>query len=391
MKLSRREGALIKALLVIAIGILYVNYLMLPGIEHYKSVKIEREQVKKRYEDAINNVSEEEALDNQIESFIESTNNILQNYFTSTKQEELVLLLDDFISQDIEVYDITFSKTNYLEVGEGIIEQQTADIQYNGTYANVLAFMDQNWDFYKQIAINRILLYGNGNGDSNGDMSLSYYWTPSYDDYQDQLFYWVQNEAYFKGNPFITSSAVERNNNIFIGGNADKLQDLFNKPFADVGGHWAEAEIESFRQSGFVIADSQNNFYPDSPITRGEFIIMLDKIYSWPIPEGNVDLSNFEDYDELGNYEGAIAKAILKGYMGGYVIGYTDNTLRPRDPITYEEIEYIMSKIKEDESFNWDMIGQRILDDRGITSPGLAEKNLSVTRAEAVYMMYFYK
>ncbi len=39
MKLSRREGALIKVLLVIFIGILYVNYLMLPGIEHYKSVK----------------------------------------------------------------------------------------------------------------------------------------------------------------------------------------------------------------------------------------------------------------------------------------------------------------------------------------------------------------
>ncbi len=76
------------------------------------------------------------------------------------------MLLDDFISQDIDVYDITFSKINYLEVGEGIIEQQVADIQYNGSYANVLAFMDQNWDFYKQIAIDRILLYGNGNGDS---------------------------------------------------------------------------------------------------------------------------------------------------------------------------------------------------------------------------------
>lgn len=391
MKLSKRESKLLKVLFIIAIAIVYINYMMLPGIEKYKETKMERQKVEERYKDAMNAVEEEVVLDQQIVDLEEATNVILENYLTTTEQEEIVLLMDDFISSDIRVDRIEFSNFSKIKVGDREIQRQSIDIDYFGTYENVLLFLDRNWNFYKQIALDEIEMLGNGSGDTTGKLSLSYYWVPESEAYEDKMFHWVQNDAYLKSNPFVRSLSVDRDNHIFIGGNADKLEELFNKPFVDVSGHWAEAEIEGFRQSGYVIADDQNNFYPDAPITRGEFIIMLDKIYQWPIPDEDVDLSNFEDYGELGNYEGAIAKAILKGYMGGYVIGYTDNTLRPRDPITYEEIEYIMSKIKKDNNFTWDPIGQRILEERGVRSPGLDDKRQSVSRAEAVFMMYYYQ
>jgi len=390
MKLSKRESNLIRYMVIILLAVLYMNYLLLPGLSYYDMVKIELEKVEKEYQDALNAVEEEIILDKEIEELSDINNEVIKKYFTTTQQEELVLLLLEFIN-DVKVDSIIYSKYTTIAVADRKLFGQTVEVDFESSYAEVMELLKNNWDFHKQIAVDELSFSKVNDSTLTGNITLHYYWAPETTYYEDQLFHWVQNEAYYKGNPFASVEHIDRQNYIYIGGDSSKLEELFNKPFADVGGHWAESEIESFRQSGYVIADDQNRFLPDAPITRGEYIIMLDKIYQWPAPSDDIDLTGFQDFSELGNYQGAIAKAILKGYMGGYVIGYTDNTLRPRDPITYEEIEYIMSKVKEDETFIWDSVGQRIESERGYSSPGLIDKTQSVSRAEAVYLMYFYK
>lgn len=118
---------------------------------------------------------------------------------------------------------------------------------------------------------------------------------------------------------------------------------------------------------------------------------MLDKIYQWPMPESQIDLIKFEDYGTLGSYENSMAKAIFKGYFGGYVAGYQDNTLRPRAPITYEEVEFIMGSVLSKPDFSWNEMGQKLLVEKNIVSNGLENKNAYLTRAEAVYLLYHTK
>ncbi len=53
---------------------------------------------------------------------------------------------------------------------------------------------------------------------------------------------------------------------------------VFAHPFADVSGHWAEAEIEKAFESGMVNGDPDGGFRPDDAISRAEFLKMLVSI-----------------------------------------------------------------------------------------------------------------
>jgi hypothetical protein len=126
-------------------------------------------------------------------------------------------------------------------------------------------------------------------------------------------------------------------------------------------------------------------------MSRGEFIVLVDGIYQWPTTYDDVDLTEFRDYDDLGSLESSFAKAIHRGYLSGYVEGYTDKTLRPRDSITYEEVEFLMKKIKGNSSFDWTDIADSITSRKGIVESRWSNPLGKLSRAEAVYLLYYFK
>ena len=49
--------------------------------------------------------------------------------------------------------------------------------------------------------------------------------------------------------------------------------------FSDTNGHWAENEIKELAELGILRGDGTKRFYPDYPISRGEAIAMLNRVF----------------------------------------------------------------------------------------------------------------
>ena len=99
--------------------------------------------------------------------------------------------------------------------------------------------------------------------------------------------------------------------------------------FIDMGGFgWAAAAVDFLYESGVVIGADATRYAPQAAITRGSFIVMLDRAFSFPSASGY----HFSDVPDNAYY----AQAIQRGYGLGVIQGYPDGGIHPDDPITRE-------------------------------------------------------
>jgi 3D (Asp-Asp-Asp) domain-containing protein len=114
-------------------------------------------------------------------------------------------------------------------------------------------------------------------------------------------------------------------------------------PFVDIGGHWAENEIENLYIAGGV--ERADRFRPDEPVTRGELIAMFLKAKGIkPVAD---DASPFADVPRdswLAPYaETAYRLGIIHGRKeGGRVY------LHPDKPVQREELVSILTRATGD-------------------------------------------
>jgi len=103
--------------------------------------------------------------------------------------------------------------------------------------------------------------------------------------------------------------------------------------FSDINGHWAQAKIENWSEKG-IIQGAGGQFRPNSPITRGEMAVILDRIMKYQVKAANT----FYDLDQSWYTE-----AILKANAAGIILG-SNNYVRPKDNITREEAVVILGR-----------------------------------------------
>lgn len=51
--------------------------------------------------------------------------------------------------------------------------------------------------------------------------------------------------------------------------------------FTDINGHWAKSSIQELASIGIVKGNAKQLFYPNSPISRGEAIAMMNRVYEY--------------------------------------------------------------------------------------------------------------
>ena len=103
----------------------------------------------------------------------------------------------------------------------------------------------------------------------------------------------------------------------------------------DVSSHWAKDEIQYLTVKGVVGGYSDGEFKPDKTITRAEFFKMLNKIFGY----SNKAQVSFDDVKDTDWYYEEIQKAV----EAGYVSGYPDNTIRPNEEITRQEVAKVIA------------------------------------------------
>lgn len=123
----------------------------------------------------------------------------------------------------------------------------------------------------------------------------------------------------------------------------------------DVRNHWGKDEIIAFHRNGIVSGYPNGTFKPDKEITLGEFFSILTKI----------DNSNQQIVRE-----------------------YSDKYNDKNQKVRYKDVETIMRKVLNTDSFNWKEISLNILYDKHYKSKSFDSMDNFVTRAEVIYMFY---
>lgn len=390
MRLTNREKLLLLILVFAVVGYFTFKYVVTPqwaALDEKEAVRDDW-QAKKTELETIDQTlaqlnTEWAALDGEIQT-------IGKKYFSLVEeQEEIILLYNELLkTPGIKDVSLNFAEPQSLEIEGGQAKLQTVQVAYEGEYTNLWNLLKAIWKFDNRIMISGLNMAKGETTALSGQISMELHDLSEMTKAADNLVVWFNKDNFVKGNPFtpLPGEPFIGTRYIMKSDSITATQPAYVK-FADIIGHWAENAIDNFGKQRLVYGDANNLFYPDMPLTRGEVIILLDGLFEWPTPAQPVDLTEFTDYMELGRYESVMAKAIFKGYLSEYIIGYEDGTLRPNNPITYEEFDLVMQKVLEKPDFNWKTEATKIQADTGHVSAGLDNKDAFMTRAEAVYFL----
>lgn len=414
MRLSNREKLLVVFLLIAGIGFVTFTYVINPQWKVINELRVQQAELETQLERIRNSEQTESDLDAQIELQYLNISESAKQYYNTTPQEELILLFNDlFDVSSVRAESMSFPAPEVVPVGTINFMKTNVDVSFTGTYDSMMKLLDTVWAFPKEMQVKNITMVQSdgmamiADTDTEAEEEVAastespgITGTVTFELYNmmmdtgmvDNLYTWYTDEIFNKSTPFTPyTKATGAARYIYTGDGAN----LFNfdrfEEFTDINGHWLEAEINEFLKSGFIFMNPYNTFEPNKPVTRGDFIVLLDNVYQWQPSGEEVDLTLFTDYAALGDMQSSYAKAIQKGFLSGFLEGYDDKTLKPADPINYEEVELIMRRIKRDDGFVWSDVSADIADKKGVFSETWSDQKATMTKAEAVYLLTYFK
>lgn len=394
MRITSREKLFLTIAFIAVLTYICINFIIDP-LSARNKVLVERlDELKLKETQLQDAANQEKTLDVSIGSAYDEIGALAKGYFNTTPQEEMILLINDlFESSKVIANSLSFPEPQVVTVGSTALLNTTVAVEFTSNYDALMNLLNTMWEFPKKIQVVNINMQaGDVEGALSGSVSIQLTNLLVDAGIVDHLYTWYIDELFSKENPFEPFTKYNDSiRYIYTGDGAN----LFNfdrfETFTDVSGHWLEIEMNNFLKLGYVYMNEYRMFGPDKPITRGEFIVLLDNVYQWENTGEAIDLTKFTDYNQLGDLEASYAKAIQKGFISGFLIGYEDNTLRPSAPITYSEVALIMKRIKNDESFTWEKVATDITNKKGITSEKWLDLSDSMTKAEAVYLLTYHK
>lgn len=390
MRLTKREKLLLGLLIFAALFYVSYRFFVVNQTAEIETAQMELSMLDAQVARLSTLEDEEQQLDQEIGLVKAQQDEIKSEYFSLIEeQEEVILLLNEFLlNPDVSATSISFTPPALETVDEVPLSSMNVTVSYDATYPSLINLLRSVWQFDRKILVSNINMNAAEEGRLNGNLQVNLYDFAHLTDELDSLFMWFE-QMEVKTNPFADAAPIPdfQIRYVFRDSDTAMLAQQPYAPFEDIEGHWAEDAINELGERGVFPPTTNRNFQPDEFISRGEFIIFLDRLYDWPMPDEPIDLTEFEDYETLGRYESSISRAIFSGYLSGFIVGYEDNTLRPFEPMTYEEVEFVMKKVLEDEGFTWAATAQDIEAETGHASQGLADNKLFMTKAEAAYFL----
>ena len=292
------------------------------------------------------------------------------NEFINYKGMNL-LSKDSIIKKSSDADNIINSKYKYLNAYNKLTsnEKNSSEVKaINYNYNKVLSIMESTQailKFYEHVSLNsNNLIYNsewanilnNGNDDTLGTRCRAlkeYSEMLSYDEtkdnssrvaYLDEL-YWDSvrflNVSQYLGNKQVKKAKIEADN-IKDYNLANIAKSVINAQ-KDILGHWAENQIEEAMEWGWI-----DSFRPDDSITRAEFVKIVNRVFNFTEA---TDIK-FNDVNINDWFYNEISIAVNSGYIDGY----EDNTFKPNDKISRQEVAKIITTIKNNYDENIDKI-----------------------------------
>ena len=122
---------------------------------------------------------------------------------------------------------------------------------------------------------------------------------------------------------------------------------------SDISNHWAEDNILSATEKGFVSGYDDGTFQPNQPITREEAFTIIHRIVKQcniNYTENNVN--SFIDENDCSEWA---LESIKYLHRVGIVNGYNDNSVKPKDEITRGETASLFRQLMGYEKYSGDI------------------------------------
>lgn len=104
-------------------------------------------------------------------------------------------------------------------------------------------------------------------------------------------------------------------------------------PFEDIVGMWCEDTISDLYTKGIVSGVSKTEFAPNRNVKRGDFVMLIMNTIG-DRAEGETNYKEFEDVKSDSYYY----SSIMKARKLGIALGFDNNTFKPDEPVTREEM-----------------------------------------------------
>ncbi|GBF74285.1 hypothetical protein PA598K_02621 [Paenibacillus sp. 598K] len=117
----------------------------------------------------------------------------------------------------------------------------------------------------------------------------------------------------------------------------------YNKGFADMKGHWAEAAVRSLAAKQIVTGMNADRYQPGGSISRADFVTMVMRAMAWQNGEARTAApQHFEDVPAGRYYSEHVTMAAGLGIVNGY-----NGQFRPQDQMTREEAVAVLVRASQ--------------------------------------------
>lgn len=109
------------------------------------------------------------------------------------------------------------------------------------------------------------------------------------------------------------------------------------KQMTDISGHWAESQVGNWVKKGLISGFPDETFRPNNPITRAEFMALVNRAYGF----SEKAAISFSDVSESDWFYDDVAKAVA----AGYIVGYGDGTAGAGNNISRQEAAAVIYRL----------------------------------------------
>ncbi|SHJ26919.1 The GLUG motif-containing protein [Geosporobacter subterraneus DSM 17957] len=105
----------------------------------------------------------------------------------------------------------------------------------------------------------------------------------------------------------------------------------------DIDNHWAGEIIQKWIEQRLATGYPDNSFKPNNPITRAEFMVLANKAFGFTAETS----AQYSDVKNTDWFSEDVKKAAAAGYIGGY----PDGSIKPKNPISRQEAAVMVANI----------------------------------------------
>ncbi len=146
----------------------------------------------------------------------------------------------------------------------------------------------------------------------------------------------------YENNRFMPDSYMTRAELVAITNRFLEIQSETDKYIPDVTRQdWFHSDVRKALSAGIIKGDANGYVRPNDYVTREEAAVIMCRAF-YSEADGNVDTLSFKDNDSISSWSRA---DILTFVKKGYITGYPDGELKPKNNITRAEIITILERI----------------------------------------------